>query len=78
MTQRLSDCARVVVGRWAVRRDAAADMLIEAADNEEHTLVLEACWTFLWNITDETPANSHRFVDDHGRCLPVTHVAVGY
>jgi Zyg-11 family protein len=28
--------------------------------------VLEACWSFLWNITDETPNNCYRFIKGKG------------
>jgi hypothetical protein len=28
--------------------------------------LLEGCWTFLWNVTDETPSNVHRFIDMNG------------
>lgn len=28
--------------------------------------VLEVAWSTLWNVTDETPANSSRFLECHG------------
>eukprot|EP00051_Salpingoeca_urceolata_P034105 m.23578 g.23578 ORF g.23578 m.23578 type:complete len:772 (-) comp7230_c0_seq1:181-2496(-) len=41
-------------------------------ENEEtDTAVLEACWTFLWNITDETPSNAERFLSEGGLDLVV-------
>ena len=35
---------------------------------------LKGCWSCLWNVTDETPSNSERFIDKGGvelflRCL---------
>jgi len=28
--------------------------------------VMETAWSAMWNVTDETPANSERFLDQHG------------
>ena len=35
---------------------------------------LKGCWSCLWNVTDETPSNSERFIEQNGvklflRCL---------
>ena len=35
---------------------------------------LKGCWSCLWNVTDETPSNSERFIEQGGvklflRCL---------
>ena len=37
-------------------------------DNQRQQLMaaMEGCWTFLWNVTDETPNNSNRFLDKGG------------
>ena len=40
----------------------------ELEPNVEEPLfsILELCWTFMWNITDETPSNVARFLDNDG------------
>lgn len=42
-----------------------------------HDDVLEIAWSAMWNVTDETPINCQRFLDEHGmkyfqRCLTVS------
>lgn len=40
--------------------------IIRRRNSLEADRVLEACWSFLWNVTDETPKNCLRFIKADG------------
>jgi hypothetical protein len=44
----------------------AAALAVHVQERQDQMMMLEGCWTFLWNITDETPANADRFLAEEG------------
>lgn len=54
--------------------DTICTVIKRRLDSEILDEALKGCWSCLWNVTDETPANSERFIQKNGvdlflRCL---------
>lgn len=48
------------------RQHGELELAIQTGEEAPDFAILELCWTFLWNITDETPANVENFLDHGG------------